>query len=190
MNLPKFEVRICKCGRIHFIENEKIEEALHQDKDLLVICGGCGTATKFGADRTTDFDGQEVFDMYAYTMPDTGFVLTAESFATIEGKQKGISQIIHSEGVKVMMKTGYYARYYNSVHGQFQDTWYPNFWEIPDDASAADYKTFIEKFKEESVTVDMKTLLRHLSEEQAAALSRFHIKSLNWSGTQYKTDFN
>lgn len=190
MNLPKFEVRICKCGRIHFIENEKIEEALHQDKDLLVICGGCGTATKFGADRTTDFDGQEVFDMYAYTMPDTGFVLTAESFATIEGKQKGISQIIHSEGVKVMMKTGYYARYYNSACGQFQDTWYPNFWEIPDDASADDYKTFIEKSKEESVTVDMKTLLRHLSEEQAAALSRFHIKSLNWSGTKYKTDFN
>ena len=33
----KYDMRICKCGRIHMIPTEKIEKALEDNKNLLLI---------------------------------------------------------------------------------------------------------------------------------------------------------
>lgn len=34
------EIRICNCGRIHFINESIIVDALEQDKQVMIICGG------------------------------------------------------------------------------------------------------------------------------------------------------
>ena len=46
----KYDMRICRCGRIHMIENKEIDKALEENKNLLLICGGCGQAILIGAD--------------------------------------------------------------------------------------------------------------------------------------------
>ena len=53
--MRKYDMRICKCGRIHMIEMDKLDEALHNNKNLLLICAGCGKATNIGADIEPDF---------------------------------------------------------------------------------------------------------------------------------------
>ena len=48
--MSKYDVRICGCGHIHFVPNEMIDEAIDNNKNVLLICGGCGQATMIGAD--------------------------------------------------------------------------------------------------------------------------------------------
>ena len=50
----KYDIRICKCGRIHAIPNERIEKALDADKNFLLICAACGNATLIGANISPD----------------------------------------------------------------------------------------------------------------------------------------
>lgn len=52
----KYDMRICKCGRIHMVPNEKIEKALKNNRNLLLICAGCGTATLIGGRHTARLD--------------------------------------------------------------------------------------------------------------------------------------
>lgn len=52
----KYDIRICKCGRIHAIPNERIKNALNADKNFLLICAACGNATLIGADISPDWD--------------------------------------------------------------------------------------------------------------------------------------
>ena len=42
----KYDMRICKCGRIHMVDEDKLERALKNNKNLLLVCGGCGAATQ------------------------------------------------------------------------------------------------------------------------------------------------
>ena len=85
-----------------------------------------------------------------------------------------------------MMMTGYYARSFESGIGRFQDIWYPDFWRIPNNATAEDYKAFIEKWQKDSVTVNMPNLMRTLTDEQAEALSGYVIEGLDWKGTKFE----
>ena len=34
--MSKYDVRICSCGRIHFVPNEMIDEAIENNKNLLL----------------------------------------------------------------------------------------------------------------------------------------------------------
>ena len=191
--MSKFDVRICNCGRIHFIDDKLVDEALEQDKNLMVICGGCGTTTLIGADREPDWEdpNKTVFNMYTYHMGQhDNFTLTADSFETVEGKKKGISKVFYSKGIQVMMETGYYAKSYDSASGRFQDIWYPDFWRIPTNATAEQYKAFIEQWQAEHVKVNMNNLLRSLTDEQAEALSHFYIEGLDWKGTKFEKEWH
>ena len=44
----KYDMRICKCGRIHMVPSERRNKALEVNKDLLLICGECGASTLIG----------------------------------------------------------------------------------------------------------------------------------------------
>ena len=63
----KYDIRICKCGRIHAIPNERIEKALDADKNFLLICAACGDATLIGADISPAFDdpSKDCYEMYS-----------------------------------------------------------------------------------------------------------------------------
>ena len=189
----KLEVRICKCGRIHFIKESEIHDAIKSDKDLLVICGGCGLVTRIGADKQIDFTEPHgiIYNMYSIQMGEwNDFELTASSFETND-KQKGIYKVLYSNGKQVMMKTGYYARSYERGNDRFEDIWYPDFYKIErKDVTLKEVFTFIDIFKTERSTVDMDRLLRDLTDEEAEVLSHYLIKSLNWKGTKWENEFN
>lgn len=98
----KYEVRVCICGRIHVFSHEKIENAIYNDKELLLICGGCGSGTIIGADyRPNGAYGldEPCYDMYSFTLDKT-YSITSD-FKTPDGHE--ISEIFFDEGIKVPM---------------------------------------------------------------------------------------
>lgn len=110
----KYDMRICKCGRIHMVPTEKIEKALEDNKNLLLICAGCGTATLIGADIQPDWiePDKDCYMMYASdfsSYQDASIGISA--FNTTE-ELKGIEEIYYSHGLKVPMLTGQFATDY------------------------------------------------------------------------------
>ena len=189
--MGKFDVRFCKCGRIHFIENNLIDEALEQDKNLMFVCGGCGSVLLIGADRETDWNdsNKTIYNMYTFEKAEEQQIWDTSLFDGSD-KKKAVSKIFYSKGIQVMMMTGYFAKSFEHGIGRFQDIWYPDFWRIPNNATAEDYKAFIEQWKNDSVTVNMSYLLRTLTEEQAEALSGYVIEGLNWKGTKFEKQWH
>lgn len=183
----KKELRICSCGRLHFIDPEIINTALQNDKDVLMICGRCGRATMIGADRMPDYwydTEKEVFNMYSYNAGDNDFVLDAERFENTDTK-KGIHKVIYSVGKGVMMESGYYAREF--FYGRFSDTWYPDFYHIEHaGVTVEEIMNFINEWKQKRVKVNMNYLLCELTDEEAETLSHYLIEGLDWTGTKYE----
>ena len=183
----KKELRICSCGRLHFIDSEIIHTALQNDKDVLMICGRCGKATMIGADRMPDYWGgtdKEVFDMYSYHAGDEDFILDAWRFENTNAK-KGIYKVIYSVGKGVMMESGSYAREF--FYGRFADTWYPDFYHIErKDITVKEIMNFLDKWRHDRVKVNRNYLLRELTDEEAEILSYYAIEGLDWTGTKYE----
>lgn len=116
-----YDVRTCKCGRIHMIPKEKINKVLEKDKNLLVICAGCGAITIIGANIENDWDEPDktCYMMYsAEFSPYGNKSIFVSDFETTEN-EKGIEEIFYSHGIKVPMMTGYCAT--NYFDGNFYD---------------------------------------------------------------------
>ena len=60
------EVRVCSCGRIHVFPKNKIDNAIYNNKELLLVCGGCGSRTVIGADYHAE--GAYGFEAPCYDM--------------------------------------------------------------------------------------------------------------------------
>lgn len=189
--MNKFDVRICKCGRIHFIDNSLIDEALEQDKALMLVCGGCGDVTLIGADRSADWDdpSKTIFNMFTFHVQEDQAVWDASLFTGVSG-MRPVSKILYDAGTKVLMNSGYFADSFEHGNGHFQDMWYPDFWKIPTNATAEEYKEFIENWKKDSSTVNMNYLLSTLTDEQAQALSSYLIAGLDWKGTKFEREWH
>ena len=186
-----YDLKICKCGRIHMIDNEKLEKALKHDKDLLLICGGCGAAMYRGADIEPDWNdpSKTVYMMYTYdfsTHKDKSVV--ASDFESTEN-QKGIEEIIYSHGYKVPMMTGEYATGY--FDGRFYDTCYPDFYELQrNDITAKEVKGFIKNFHHNRTTVNMDRFISETPEDVLEKISCYHIKGFSWKGTKWEREWN
>ena len=181
------EIRICNCGRIHFINESIIIDALKQDKEVMLICGGCGNATVIGADRYMDEyePEKEVFDMYSYYAGNKDFQIDEKSFQP--GERKEFHKVIYSKGKQVRMMTGMYATAYE--YGKFSDNWFPDFYKIERDGiTVEEIMQFIEQWRHDRTTVNMDSLIHDLSEEEAEILSGRWVKGLDWSGTKYAND--
>lgn len=181
------QVRICSCGRIHFVDENIIDEALEEDKNVLFICGGCGRATLIGADREPDWlegTDKEIFNMYSYETGNKDFTIDPASFNNAE-RTKGIYRIIYSKGKQVRMKTGMNANSF--FHGEFLDNWFPDFWKIErTDITVPEIMQFIQDWRKDRETVMMNSLLRDLTDEEAKLLAPCCIKNLDWTGTPYE----
>lgn len=182
------EVRICGCGRIHFVDQDIIHAALKEDKNVLFICGGCGRATGIGADREPDWiEGtvREIFNMYSYDAGDKDFIVDPSSFVGNE-RTKGIHRIIYSNGKRPRMETGMYATAFE--YGKFLDNWFPDFYKIErPNITVPEIMQFIEDWRKKRQTVMMPSLLQELTDEEATLLARCcYIKNLDWTGTKYE----
>lgn len=188
----RFDVRVCKCGHVHFVDIEVVDKALEEQKPLLLICGHCGLLTAIGGDEFYDEDTDKtMYNMYTYN-PANG-----KDIDTIDTSK--YSSVIYSEGKRIMMKTGYPATSYNSGVG-FQDTQFPDgIWDIafhgkcyqmntyPKNMSVQEY---LRKWAEDSVTVSMNWTLSMMTDDEQEALSHYMFENLDFTGTKYETEWN
>lgn len=189
--MQKYHMMVCKCGRIHMIDNKKIDNALENNKNLLLICGGCGKALLIGADLEPNlFDpGESCYMMYSSEFSSyENKSITSTDFETTED-YKGIEEIIYSHGIRVPMMTGMYATDY--LYGMFADRWYPDFYKIQrEDVTVKEIIEFINEYNRNRTTVDMKRFINETKEEFLEVISNYSIEGLNWKGTKWETEWN
>lgn len=186
--MNKYDMRICKCGRIHMIPNEKIEKALEKNKNLLLICAGCGAATLIGADIEPDWFelDKDCYMMYSmeFSSYESKSILVTD-FETTDGS-KGIEEIVYSHGIKVPMMTGQYATDY--FNGKFSDRWYPDFYKIERrDITVEEIMKFIADYRRDRRTVNMERFIRETQEDMLEEISHYWIEGLNWKGTKWES---
>lgn len=86
-----YDVRFCSCGRVHFIDRQKLLQMCDdQKKEVIHICNNCGAAFIRGLDECPD--GKT---WYAMDLMDTEITDLAK-----------IGWIIASKGERVLMETG------------------------------------------------------------------------------------
>lgn len=181
----KYTLRICKCGRIHAIPDEKFKKVLDENKEFLLICGGCGKANLMGADIVPDINPEKkCYEMYTCDFGLNGDeVITESSFKETE-KNKAVGEIFYSHGYPVPMKTGQYAD--NCFNGKFTDMCYPDFYEIQrNDITAKEVLDFIDEYNHDRTTVDMDRFIKETPDDVLEELSHYGIEGLNWSGTKF-----
>lgn len=181
----KYEIRVCNCGRIHAFPHEKIENAIYNNKELLLICGGCGAGTVIGADYYPNgaygSDGS-CYDMYSFALDKTCSITSG--YKTRTGHE--ISEILVDEGIKVPMITGEYAGQYTPFVG-FSDIWSPDLYKIEAPGNTMeDVAKFIAKYRKDRRTVNMNRLINENNNpEILKAISSRLIESLDWTDTEY-----
>lgn len=189
----KYDVRICRCGKIHFIDSDAILKALEDEANLVVICSHCGESFVIGADKYSEPDelGDMVpcYNMYTGHL-DGDYCIDMSDFVEWAGdRKKLISQIIYSRGVSIPMMSGQCANMYSA--GRFSDMWYPDLYRIDrSNVTPEEVHEFIENYHRDRYTVNMNCLLRSLSDDQAECLSHYLIPQFNWSGTKWATQYN
>lgn len=193
----KYQIRVCSCGTIHFIPEDKIDKALEENKNLLWLCGNCGQGTIIGGDEEpNDFDDSPdapdtIYSMYSVDFNPNGmheFIeIQPSSFEQREG-DKGLSEIFYSRGIKVPMKTGYNARYYNHANRYFMDTWAPDWYKIErKDITLPAIVEFIEDYRKECREISMPLFIRQTDEKYLKLLaSNINFTEFNWTGTKYE----
>lgn len=106
-------------GRIAVIPTKDFDEAIEQNKEILIFCGGWsgGYACAIGANKNFYPDFGECWDMYSYSVKDKTF--SAEDM-------QNFHKVVVTDGIKVYMKTGEPA---TSYFGDFAD-WSTSFEEF------------------------------------------------------------
>ena len=188
--MRKYDIRICKCGRIHAIPEEKIDNVLKYDKDFLLICGNCGKATLIGGNLEPDFYSDDmVYNMYSIDFSSEKTTTITKDFFETNGSHKGIGEIYYSVGYPVHMKSGQFAT--DCYNGVFSDRWYPDFYKIQrSDITVPEVMEFIDKYQKDRTTVDMDKFIRYTPDDVLQELACYAIDAFNWKGTAYENVWN
>lgn len=185
--MSKYDIRFCKCGTIHAIPEEKIDNALDANKNLLFICAKCGNATLIGADITKDWFEPEktCYNMYSFDFSryESKNINLSDFESTKD--QKGINEIYYSYGYSVMMKSGQNAT--DFFCNKFSDRWYPDFYKIQrKNITVEEIMKFIEKYQHDRTTVNMKYFINNTPKDVLEEISHYYIEGLDWTGTEYE----
>lgn len=185
--MSKYDMRICSCGRIHMVNMEKVSRVCEANKNLLLICAGCGRATLIGADVEPDWENldKDCYSMYARDFAKyDDRIINSHAFEETEG-EKAIDEIIYSHGYKVPMATGQYATDY--FGGRFSDRWYPDFYKIQrNDITVPEIMKFIDEYSHDRTTVNMKRFISQTPEDVLEEISHYWIEGLDWTGTKWE----
>lgn len=193
--MRKYDMRICGCGRIHMIPIEKINNAIHADKNFGLICGGCGSILAIGADVHPDWyePGKTCYDMYSFDVNlnevHQSIEITPEAFTTGILNMKPFSELWYNLGIKVPMMTGEYAR--SHFGDSFCDMWWPNWYKVQrSDVTVEDFQKFIADYTHNQCTVNMDRFIHETPEEYLEEISQYWIKAFDWRGTKYDHKWN
>lgn len=152
-----YEVLFCKCGRVHFLDYNRIDEICNMDKEVLHVCNHCGTMIRKGLSDC--MDGKAWYSIHVRDEEITDF--------------SKIALLIASTGETIRMETGYEA---SCIHGScFID--YES--DKPDNISD-------EEWDRRCKTVDTKATINWINDDaKLKALSKYGVK-INWKGTKYE----
>lgn len=162
--MKKYEVRICRCGCVHFIPWKDVEDAVEQNKEFVTICNRCGEAVRYGADDYFD----EGNALYCYPL-DTGEI-TKERF------DEEFTKIFYSKGVRVPMKTGYFADFYDG--DTFYDcqsfNWSSKLYEC---RTIEEIREFYQKQNSLAKQVNIDRFMNKLDEDKRESLNHYYIQA-------------
>lgn len=161
----KFEVRICKCGSVHFIPWQDIEDAIDQNKEFVVICNRCGSAVRYGADDYFD-EGKAL-----YCFPLDKGEITKDRF------EAEFTKILYSEGVRVPMRTGQLADFYDG--NLFYDC-QPCFWSsmLYECETIEEARAYYQERIALAKQVNIEWFMDKLDDDKRDALNHYYIKAL------------
>jgi len=164
--MKKYDVRFCSCGRVHFIDQEKINNAIENEKQVLVICNNCGNSFVVGADKQEDEDGETYYMMYSLDMRNT----------ELSGMSK-IDYIVFTAGEQIRMMTGGEATYHGS--GIFID------WETnkPEDLTLEEW----EKLRKQ---VNVFSTINWIKDDNKLEEMSHYLSGIDWKGTKYEKSYN
>jgi len=157
----KYEVYFCSCGRVHFVDSEKLNDAIVNEKEILVICNNCGNSFVEGADKQ-EYDGEEGYMMYSYSKRDTEINDTSK-----------IDSIVFTLGEHIRMMTGGEATYYGS--GTFID------WETKKPNNVTD-----EEWEVTRKTVNVQHTINWIKDDNKLNHMSNYVTDINWKGTKFE----
>lgn len=164
--MSKYDVKFCSCGRVHFIDNEKVSKAITNSKEVLVICNNCGNSFVIGADKQYDDTlDEDCYMMYSRSLRDTEL-----------NDLTNIYSIVFTAGEQVRMMTGGEARY----HGNGFIDWYT---KKPDDVSENEW----DKVRK---TVNTQHTINWIRNDEKLKEMSHYLVGIDWSGTKYEQDWN
>lgn len=181
----KYDIRICKCGRIHTIPYEKIDKALDNNKNIILSCMNCGRLTIIGGDYEEDFDnGICGFIMYSNPIVSEAYSVNKSLFFN-SNSRKALQEVFFSKGYPVPMNTGNFAD--NYTNGEFFDTSsYNNISGLNRIYNIDLLMDAVKTRNEHAKQVNMNYFISITPEDVLEELSRYYISGLNWEDTKYK----
>lgn len=161
LKMTKYDVRFCKCGRVHFIENEKLEKVCSEnEKEILFICNHCGASSIIGLEDY--MDGKA---WYSYSVTNTEISDVSR-----------IGLIIASRGEMIIMQTGSFATYLSG--GLFIDSDTPK----PDEITTNEWEN------KRKIVDTQRTINQIRDIEKVEALSHYGVH-IDWKGTLYEKKY-
>jgi len=157
----KYEVYFCNCGRVHFVDSKKLNDAIVNEKEILVICNNCGNSFVEGADKQ-DYDGEEEYMMYSYSKRNTEINDTSK-----------IDSIVFTSGKQVRMMTGGQATFYGS--GTFID------WETKKPDNVTD-----EEWEVTRKTVNVQHTINWIKDDNKLNHMSNYVTGIDWKGTKFE----
>ena len=184
-------LKICRCGRLHYYSNDLLMQLLEEKKELVLICSKCGDVLHIGADKglTIHYDenadpNEVCYNMYSYSKNNE--IIDIDEI--LKNEKSTIGKIIIDEGIGVYMETGYYADYYDSTNG-FGD-YNSHFGRNKPYKTLEDLYNDMDEYDAKRRKVRMDVLLNMLTYEQAEILSHYMIRGLNWIGTKHEKEWH
>ena len=108
-----FSIYTCRCGRIHMISWDLVDEACEKNMDIIHICQRCGKMLRIGGDSFYDeYEKADAYSLYSYDMTLNDHVVNIDLSSDYSSECKPILRIISEPGICVPMKTGGYATEY------------------------------------------------------------------------------
>ena len=178
----KYAVRFCSCGRVHFVDQNKIDKAIENEKQVLVVCNNCGNSFVIGADKKQEYEEcnicidmncdkctklenaklQTIYNMYSFGMRDT----------EINDMTK-IDSIVFTAGKQIRMMTGGEATFYGN------NTFIDCVTDKPENITS-------DKWKEMRKTVNVQHTINWIRDDDKLEQMSHYYTNIDWKGTKYE----
>lgn len=191
--MKKYNIEICGCGKIHAIPETVIKETVlsgeENNKDIALVCGGCGKIKIIGANYVPDCYGDSEEAQYIYDCYDYEFAHLTDEFAPLKAElfNKKATEIYYDKGYRVPMMTGEYANGYFTHGGGFEDMTYPDFYVLDRvDITIPEVRKWLEEYRKNRKTVNMDRFIEETPDDVLESVSCYYIEQFDWTGTKYE----